>query len=330
MKAVVQHSYGLADVLHVEDIELPAIRDDEVLLRVVAASVHAGDSMLMQGIPYVMRLGTGLTRPRKPIPGFDVAGVVEKVGAQVSRFSVVDAVFGEGRSTLAERAAAKQDRLIIKPKSLSFAEAAVLTMSGLTALKAIRDVGHVQAGQSVLINGASGGIGVYAVQIATSLGAEVTGVCGSGNVDLVRSLGAGDVIDYTATDVTTTGRRYDVILDNVGNKTLRELRRVLAPEGTLMPNSGTAGGRWLGTLPQVGQAALTSPFVKQTVRTFFSSPNPDDLAALTDLVVTGAVRPVISGTYTLDQAADAMRVVASGHTSGKVVVTVGPRDSGEA
>lgn len=329
MKAVVQHAYGSADVLHVEDVETPAPRDDEVLLRVVAASVHPGDSLLTQGVPYLMRLGTGLARPRTTVPGHDVAGIVEKVGARVRGLTVGDAVFGEGRSTLAEHACAKQDRLVIKPDGLSFAQAAVLPVSGSTALKAMRDVGRVQPGQAVLINGASGGVGVYAVQIAVALGAEVTGVCGSSNVDLVRSLGASDVIDYTVTDVTTTDRRYDVILDNVGTRTLGELRGVLAPQGTLMPNSGTAGGRWLGTLPRVGEAALVSPFVSQRVTTFFASPNPDNLAALADFVLSGAVRAVISGTYTLDKAADAMRVVASGHASGKVVVTV-DRDAGEA
>ena len=324
MRAVVQHEYGSADVLRLEDVDPPGIRADEVLVRVVAASVHAGDALLMQGVPYVMRLGTGLRRPRSTIRGLDVAGTVEQVGARVSRFAVGDEVFGNGTGTLAELAAAPADHLVRKPASLSFEQAAVLTVSGLTALKAIRDVGRVQAGQTVLVNGASGGVGVYAVQVAKALGAQVTGVCGSGNVELVRSLGADEVLDYTTTDVTGAGRRYDVILDNVGTRSLGEWRRVLAPHGTLMPNSGTAGGRWVGTLPRMGQAALTSPFVGQRLRTFLSTPNPADLEALTDLVVSGAVRPVISATFTLDDAAAAMRVVTSGHTGGKVVVRVDP------
>ena len=326
MKAVVQREYGPAEVLHVTDVEPPDISEDEVLLRVMAASVHAGDALLMQGIPYVMRLAFGLTRPRTRTPGLDVAGIVEKVGARVSRFSVGDAVFGNGRSTLAELAAAKQDYLTAKPDGLSFEQAAVLTVSGLTALKAMRDVGRVQPGQSVLINGASGGVGVYAVQIATALGADVTGVCGTSNVELVRSLGAKAVIDYTTTDVTDTDRRYDVILDNAGTTSIAEWRRILTPRGTLMPNSGTAGGPWVGTLPRMGQAALTSPFVSQRIRTFLSIPNPADLQALTDLVTSGQVRPVISATYPLEQAAEAMRVVASGHTSGKIAISIGTTD----
>lgn len=323
MRAIVQHEYGPPSVLRLEEVDPPTIKDDEVLIRVAAASVHAGDAYLMQGTPYVMRLGTGLKRPRNAIRGLDVAGTVEEVGAGVSRFAPGDQVFGNGSGTLAELAPAKQDRLTAKPPDLSFEQAAVLTVSGLTALKAMRDVGKVQAGQSVLINGASGGIGVYAVQIAKSLGADVTGVCGTRNVDLVRSVGADEVIDYSTTDFTETGRRYDVVLDNVGNKSLADCRRVLAPRGTLMPNSGTGGGPWVGPLPRMGQALLTSPFVKQRLRTFLSIPNQADLEVLTDLVESGAVRPVISGTYALADAAEAMRVVVSGHTSGKVVITVG-------
>ena len=322
MKAIVQREYGSADVLHLEEVDRPRIGDDEVLVHVAAASVHAGDALLMQGIPYVMRLGTGLTRPRNRIPGLDVAGTVDQVGKGVSRFASGDEVFGNGRGTLAEFAPAKHDRLIAKPSSLSFEQAAVLTVSGLTALRAIRDVGRVSSGQSVLINGASGGIGVYAVQIAKALGATVTGVCGTKNLDLVRWLGADKVLDYTTTDFTDAGRRYDVILDNVGNKTLSQCRRVLASHGTLMPNSGTAGGPWVGPLPRMGQAVITSPFVGQRLKTFLSIPNQADLEALTDLVVSGAVRPVISSTHTLSDAADAMRVVAGGHPAGKVVVTV--------
>lgn len=322
MKAIVQQKYGSAEVLHLEEVDRPRIRDEDVLIRVAAASVHAGDALLMQGTPYVMRIGTGLTRPRNPILGLDVAGTVEQVGKGVSRFAPGDEVFGNGRGTLAELTAAKQDRLIAKPTSLSFEQAAVLTVSGLTALRAIRDVGRVSLGQSVLVNGASGGVGVFAVQIAKALGATVTGVCGTENLDLVRSLGADEVLDHTTTDFTTTGRRYDVILDNVGNKSLSECRRVLARHGTLMPNSGTVGGHWAGPLPRMGRAVLTSPLVSQRLKTFLSIPNPADLQALTALVVSGAVRPVISSTFALSDAAQAMRIVAGGHPAGKVVVTI--------
>jgi NADPH:quinone reductase-like Zn-dependent oxidoreductase len=327
MRAVVQHEYGDADVLQLEDVETPRIRDDQLLLKVVAASVHAGDALLMQGIPYVMRLGTGVARPRRGIRGLDVAGIVDEVGSRVTRFAEGDEVFGNGTGTLAEWARAKPKQLTSKPASLSFEQAAVLTVSGLTALRAIRDVGAVQAGQSVLVNGASGGVGVYAVQIAKALGADVTGVCGTRNVDLVRSLGADHVVDYRASDFTESGQRYDVILDNVGNKPLADCLRVLAPHGTLMPNSGTSGGSWLGSLPTMGHAAVRSVFSPQKTTTFLSMPNPDDLEALKDLVLSGAVRPVISGTYPLDQAAEAMRVVQSGHTSGKVVVQVAAQGS---
>jgi NADPH:quinone reductase-like Zn-dependent oxidoreductase len=251
-----------------------------------------------------------------------VAGTVERVGKGVSRFAPGDEVFGNGRGTLAEFTPAKQDRLITKPQSLSFEQAAVLTVSGLTALRAIRDVGRVTTGQSVLINGASGGVGVYAVQVAKAFGATVTGVCGPKNVDLVRSLGADEVLDYTTTDFTETGRRYDVILDNVGNRTLSAYRRVLAPHGTLLPNSGTVGGSWVGPLPRMGQAAITSPFVRQRLKLFVSIPHQADLEALTDLVVSGAVRPVIGSTYPLGNAAEAMRLVAGGHSAGKIVVTI--------
>lgn len=323
MKAVVQREYGPAEVLHLDDVDPPTIRDDEVLIRVEAASVHAGDALLMQGVPYVMRVGTGLRGPRNPTPGLDVAGTVEQVGAKVSAFTPGDAVFGNGRATLAELARAKPSHLAPKPAGLSFEQAAVLTVSGLTALRAIRDVGKVEPGQSVLINGASGGIGVYAVQIAKALGAEVTGVCGSANVDLVRSLGADEVIDYATTDFTESDRRYDVILDNVGNRTLSECRRVLAPRGILMPNSGTSGGRWVGPLPTMGRATVLSPFVSQRLKVFLSIPNRADLDALVGLVDSGAVRPVISGTFPLAAAAEAMRVVESGHTSGKVAIVVG-------
>jgi NADPH:quinone reductase-like Zn-dependent oxidoreductase len=322
MKAIVQRGYGGADVLELVEVDEPDISDDEVLVRVCAASVHAGDVLLMQGTPYVMRAGLGLSRPRNPTPGYDVAGTVEAVGSKVSRLKPGDEVFGNGKGTLAEYAAAKESQLVAKPPGLTFEEAAVLTMSGLTALKAVRDVGKVQPGQTVLINGAAGGIGVYAIQIAKAMGAEVTAVCSTGKADLVRSLGADHVIDYTEEDFTKGDREYDFILDNVGNRSLSDCRRVLSPNGTLIPNSGTAGGEWIGPLVSMGQAWVTSPFVSQNLRTFLSTPNEEDLNALVDLVASGNVVPVIGGTYSLDEAAEALRTVADGHAEGKVVVTV--------
>lgn len=322
MKAIIQREYGDADVLGIEEVDKPEISDNEVLIRVRAASVHAGDALLMQGTPYVMRAGLGLRRPRNPTPGFDVAGTVESVGSKVSRFRPGDEVFGNGKGTLAEYAAAKESRLVVKPPSLTYEEAAVLTVSGLTALKAVRDVGNVQPGQTVLINGAAGGIGVYAVQIAKALGADVTAVCSAGKADLVRSLGADHVIDYAEEDFTQGDRRYDFILDNVGNRSLSDCRRALSPNGTMIPNSGTAGGRWVGSLVSMGQAWVTSPFVSQNLRTFLSTPNEEDLNALVDLVESGKVVPVIGSTYSLDEAAEALRIVASGHAQGKAVITV--------
>ena len=322
MKAIVQREYGGADVLELVEVDKPDFSDDEVLVRVCAASVHAGDVLLMQGTPYVMRAGLGLSRPRNPTPGYDVAGTVEAVGSKVSRLKPGDEVFGNGKGTLAEYASAKESQLVAKPPGLTFEEAAVLTMSGLTALKAVRDVGKVQPGQTVLINGAAGGIGVYAIQIAKAMGAEVTAVCSTGKADLVRSLGADHVIDYTEEDFTKGDREYDFILDNVGNRSLSDCRRALSPNGTLIPNSGTAGGKWIGPLVSMGQAWVTSPFVSQNLRTFLSTPNEEDLNALVDLVASGDVVPVIGGTYSLDEAAEALRTVADGHAGGKVVVTV--------
>jgi NADPH:quinone reductase-like Zn-dependent oxidoreductase len=269
-----------------------------------------------------MRAGFGLRRPRNPTPGLDVAGTVESVGSKVSRFKPGDEVFGNGKGTLAEYAAAKESSLVKKPVSLTFEEAAVLTVSGLTALKAVRDVGKVQPGQAVLINGAAGGIGVFAIQIAKAMGAEVTAVCSAGKADLVRSLGADHVIDYAKDDFTQGDRQYDFILDNVGNRSLSDCRRVLSADGTLIPNSGTAGGQWMGPLIPMGRAWVTSPFVSQQLRTFLSTPNEEDLDALVELVDSGKVVPVIGNTYSFGDAAEALRTVAGGHAEGKVVVTV--------
>lgn len=321
MKAVIQSEYGPAD-LRIENVPRPEIGDDEVLVEVHAASIHAGDALMMQGRPYVFRAGTGLRRPRTATPGFDLAGTVVSVGPDVTRFRAGDEVFGEGKSSLAEYARAKESRLALKPTNLTFEQAAVLTVSGLTALRAVRDVGNVQSGQSVLIVGAAGGIGTYAVQIAKAMGATVTGVCSGGKADLVRSLGADHVIDYTQEDFTASDQKYDFILDNVGTTSLSDMRKVLAPEGTLIPNSGTSGGQWFGPIPTMVRAMATSPFVSQNIRLFVSIPNEADLDALVDLVESGDVVPVVGATYPLDDAQQAFSELTSGHATGKVAITV--------
>lgn len=323
MRAIVQQGYGSPDVLVPAELDRPEIGHDEVLVQVMAASLHAGDALLMRGTPKLWRLGVGLRAPRQPVPGLDLAGRVAAVGAGVNGFTVGDAVFGNGRGTLAEYAAAKSSQLAPMPSGLRFPEAAVLTVSGLTALTGLRDVAKVQPGQTLLINGASGGVGVYAVQVGKALGAHVVAVCGSSNASLVQSLGADEVIDYRTTDFTASQRRYDVILDNVGNHRLRDLRRVLHLRGTLLPNSGTTGGAVLGPLPRMAGATLLSPLVKQRLRVFLSTPNQADLAALSAMVEAGQLRPVLRATYPLAEAAEAMRVVASGHPSGKVAILVG-------
>ena len=322
MKAIVQDTYGGPDVLRFADVDPPTIGDDEVLVRVRAAAVHPGDVLMMRGQPVAMRPMFGLRRPRRRTPGFDVAGNVEAVGAGVRDLRPGEEVFGEGNGTCAEYASASPDKLAPKPRDLSFEQAAAVPMSGLTALHALRDVARVHSGQRVLINGASGGIGTFAVQIAAALGAEVTGVCSTRNVDLVRSLGAARVIDYTREDFTRGEVQYDVILDNVANHSLSQLRRALTPHGTLIPNNGTSGGRWLGPLPTMAQALVVSPFVGQHMRLFVSNARRTDLETLTAMIDAGDVTPVIDRMYRLSDAAEALAHVARGHARGKVVITV--------
>jgi len=322
VRAIVQSGYGSVETLRVAEVEDPVVTPDEVLLRVRVASVHAGDVLVMQGRPLLFRAGTGLRRPRNPIPGYDVAGTIVEVGSKVSEFKPGDQVFGNGRSTLAELATAKPSQLVMKPEGISFTDAGVLTVSGLTALRAVQQVGRVAPGQRVLINGAAGGIGTFAVQIAKAAGAEVTGVCSGGKAALVRSIGADHVIDYTVDDFTAGSITYDFILDNVGNRSLSQCRRVLATGGTLIPNSGTAGGSLVGPLFRMGHALAVSPFTAQNLRVFVSIPNPQDLAALRDLVESGVVTPVIGSTYSLDDAPKAFAHIASGHAVGKAAIEV--------
>ena len=322
MRAAMQRQYGPPSVLEIADVEPPVPGRSDVLVRVRAASVHPGDYFVMTGEPYIVRLAFGLRRPRHAIRGMDLAGLVTAVGEDVEGFEPGDHVFGWCTTgSLAEYANVPARDLAPVPENLSLAEAAAVPTSGMTALQAMRDVARVAPGQQVLIVGASGGVGSFAVQIAASLGAEVTGVCSAGNGELVASLGADHVIDYAASDFTEHGVQYDVILDNVESRPLSVVRRVLAPAGTLIPNSGR-GGRVLGPMGRVIRAHVLSLFTRQRLRPFTSVGTREDLLALAALASSGQLTPVIDRVYPLDAAADALRHVATGHTRGKVVVTI--------
>ena len=323
MKAIVQDEYGApGDVLALREVDKPVAKDDEVLVRVRAAAVHVGDWLLMAGRPYMMRPVFGLRRPRKNVPGFDVAGHVDAVGEEVTEFRPGDEVFGTCNGSCAEYITAAEDAVALKPAELTFEKAAAVAVSGVTALRALRDQAKVQPGQKVLINGASGGVGTFAVQIAKSLGAEVTGVCSGKNADLVQSIGADHVIDYTREDFTHGESRYDVILDNVANHSLSDCRRALDPKGMLLPNNGTAGGAWFGPLGRMVAALALSPFLSRQGRPFMATPTREDLVALRELIEAGEVTPVIDRTYPLGETPEAMAHVGAGHARGKVVITV--------
>src|ERR687897_2870004 len=294
MKAIVQDEYGSPDVLEIRDIDLPEINDDEVLLRVQAAGVGRDVWHVMAGLPYPIRLaGYGLRAPKNPVIGSDVAGVVETVGNKVSRFQPGDEVFGIGIGSYAEYARAPEDKLAPKPENLTFEQAAVLAIMGSTALQALRDQGKVRQGQEVLIIGASGGVGTFAVQIAKAFGAEVTGVCSTAKVEMVRSIGADRVIDYTREDFAEGDQRYELILDIGGNSSLSRLRRALASRGTLVIVGGEGGGRWLGGTDRQIRALVLSPFVSQKLGTFVNRENHEDLLVLKELIESGKVTPVI-------------------------------------
>jgi NADPH:quinone reductase-like Zn-dependent oxidoreductase len=323
MKAIVQDTYGSTDVLELQDIDKPEIADDEVLVRVHAAGVDRGVWHLMTGLAYPIRLaGYGLRAPKNPVRGRDVAGVVEAVGGNVTRFQPGDEVFGIGEGSFAEYVRAPENKLAPKPANLTFEQAAVVAISGLTALQAVRDHGQVQPGQQVLIIGASGGVGTFAVQLAKAFGADVTGVCSTTKTDLVRSIGADHVIDYTREDFAEGQRRYDVILDIGGNSSLSRLRRALAPQGTLVIVGGEGGGRWLGGLDRQLRALVLSRFVDQKLRMFISKENLADLVVLKELIESGKIRPVIDRTYPLREAPKAIRYMEEGHARGKVVITI--------
>lgn len=322
MRAAMQRQYGPPSVLEIADVEPPAPGRGDVLVRVRAASVHPGDYFVMTGEPYIVRLAFGLRRPRHAIRGMDLAGVVAAVGEDVEGFEPGDLVFGWCTTgSLAEYACVPARNLAPVPENLSLAEAAAVPTSGMAALQAMRDVARVAPGQKVLIVGASGGVGSFAVQIAASLGAEVTGVCSAGNGELVASLGTDHVIDYAASNFTEHGVQYDVILDNVESRPLSVVRRALTPAGTLIPNSGR-GGRLLGPIGRVIRAHVLSLFTRQRLRPFTSVGTREDLLTLAALASSGQLTPVIDRVYPLDAAADALRHVATGHTRGKVVVTI--------
>jgi NADPH:quinone reductase-like Zn-dependent oxidoreductase len=323
MKAIVQDTYGSADVLELRDIGTPEITGGEVLVRVHAAAVDRGVWHLMTGLPYPVRLsGYGLRAPKTPVPGTSMAGVVQAVGHEVTRFQPGDEVFGIGKGAFAEHAHAPENKLAPKPANLTFEQAAAVGVSGLTALQGLRDHGRLQPGQTVLITGASGGVGTFAVQLAAAFGAQVTGVCSTTKVDMVRSIGASHVIDYTREDFADGKQRYDLILDIGGNPSLSRLRRALNPKGTLVIAGGETGGRWLGGADRQLRALLLSRFVDQKLTTFICRENREDLLVLKELIEAGRITPVIDRSYPLSEGPKAIRYLEQGHARGKVVITI--------
>ena len=323
MQAIVQDTYGSAEVLRLARIEPPEIAEHEVRLRVQAAGLDRGTWHIMAGRPYLLRvLGFGFRRPKNRVPGLDVAGTVVAVGAAVTRFSVGDEVFGMSRGSFAEYAAVREDKLAHKPANLTFEQAAVVPISAGTALQALRDVGKVETGQKVLVLGASGGVGTYAVQLAKAFGAEVTGVASTAKLDLVRSLGADHVIDYTRDDFADGTHRYDLILDIGGNPRLARLRRALTPTGTAVIVGGEEGGKWTGGFGRSLRAPFLSMVVRQRLAMLASKERASDLGRLTPLIEAGKVTPSIDRTYPLDQVPEAMRHLERGQARGKVAITV--------
>lgn len=323
MKAITRDVYGSADVLALDDIDMPVVGDDEVLIRVHAAGVGPDVWHLVTGLPYLVRLmGFGLRRPKARVPGLDVAGNVEAVGKHVSQFKPGDEVFGTCRGAFAEYACARADRVAPKPANLSFEQAAAVPVSACAALHGLRDAGRIQAGQKVLVIGASGGVGTFAVQLAKSFGAEVTGVCSTTKLELVRSIGADHVVDYTREEFAGGAHRYDLILDTAGRRSLSHLRRALTPRGTLVLVGGEGGGRWTGGFGRQLRATLLSPFVRQGLRSLISTERQEDLLFLKDLIEARQVTPVIGRTYPLSEAPKALGDADEGHGRGKAVITM--------
>jgi NADPH:quinone reductase-like Zn-dependent oxidoreductase len=323
MKAIVQDTYGSADGLKLEDIEQPELGDDRVLVRVLAASAHIGDWHFMTGLPYLFRIaGAGLRAPKSRVRGTDFAGRIEAVGKGVTEFRPGDEVFGTCDGSFAEYATARPSQIAPKPANLTFDQAATVPTSGCTALHALREAGNVQPGQKVLIIGAAGGVGSFAVQIAKAFDAHVTGVCSTSKVALVRSLSADEVIDYTRDDFAEAGERYDLVLDIAGNRSLSHLRRALAPTGTLMIIGGEGGGRWFGGIDRQLRASMLSPFVSQKLGTFIAKADDEKLLGLKQLIEAGKVTPVVDKTYALREVPEAIRRLEEGHARGKVAITV--------
>jgi len=323
MKASVHGCYGPPDVVRYEQIAKPIPADDEILVRVHAASVNPLDWHYLEGSPYMVRLDAGLGKPTDPRLGVDFSGTVESVGRAVSRFKPGDEVFGGKFGALAEYVAVREDRAIaLKPAAVTHEQAAAVAIAALTALQGLRDEGHIQAGQAVLVNGASGGVGTFAVQIAKSFGAQVTGVCSTHNLQLVRSIGADQVIDYTREDVTRGAQRYDLILDTVSTHSLSEYQRILKPGGVYVMVGSTDTGHWFGWLWRPLQGWIISPFTAQKFTTIFAELNAKDLGTMAELMESGKVTPVIDRTYRLSESADALRYLEKGHARGKVVVVV--------
>ena len=316
MKAIVQNDYGSPDVLKLTEVAQPAMKDNQVLVRVRAVSINAGDVFAMRGNPWPIRLTAGFPKPKNYILGCDMAGVVEAAGSSLTQFRPGDEVYAACSGALTEYVSVAEDKLALKPANLTFEQAAAIPTAAITALKGLRDVGKLQPGQKVLINGASGGVGTFAVQIAKALGAEVTGVCSTRNVDMVRSLGADDVVDYTRKDFTQNGRRYDLILDNVASRSFADLRRALTPQGKVIPNSGHAG------MGYVFKAYALSLVKRQHGSMYLAVPDSRNLAALTELIETGKVRPVIDKIFPLSETPAAFRYLVKEHARGKVVITV--------
>jgi NADPH:quinone reductase-like Zn-dependent oxidoreductase len=322
MQAIVQDTYGSADTLRLARLPRPGIADHEVLLLVRAAGLDRGTWHLMTGQPYLLRLGFGFRGPKNPVPGRDVAGTVVMVGSAVTRFSVGDEVYGIGQGSFAEYTTAREDKLARKPANTSFEQAAVVPVSALTALQALRDAGHLEQGQHVLIIGASGGVGTYAVQLAKAFGAEVTGVCSTTKQDLVRALGADHVIDYTQQDFAEGAHRYDLILDIAGNPALSRLRRALASTGTAVIVGGENGGSWTGGIDRQLRARVLSALVRQRLTMVLCQERSSDLERLTAVIEAGNVTPSIDRTYPLADVPEAMRHLAAGKVRGKIAITI--------
>jgi NADPH:quinone reductase-like Zn-dependent oxidoreductase len=323
MKAIRYYKYGSTDVLELEDVNMPVVGDDDILVRVSAASVNVLDNALLMGLPYIMRGQAGLIRPKAKGLGMDMAGYVEAVGKNVTKFQPGDEVFGGGAGTFAEYVSVREDSaVLIKPANLTFEQAAAVPVAALTALLAVHHKGHIQPGQKVLVNGAAGGVGTFAVQIAKALGAEVTGVCSTPNVEMVRSIGADWVIDYTQEDFSRIGQRYDLLVDMVGNRSLSERRRVLAPKGILVAVGGPSKGRWIGPMADWVKMAVVSQIVSQSMVFFMLKLNREDLVMVNEFLEAGSVTPVVDRTYPLSDIAGAFRYFGTGHAKGKVVITM--------